>query len=71
MSREQENAEVCQSRCPEDSCRCCEWPPVKCPQCGTVILGATPEDWYRHFEEECESLGVLYCFVSKPTETTL
>lgn len=46
------------------TCASCEGdPPAECPQCDTVILGATPADWRDHFEHECTPLGVLYCFV--------
>jgi hypothetical protein len=51
------------SACPQDVCECNGWPPDECPQCGTVMLGFTPGDWHRHFEQECRGLGRLYCFV--------
>lgn len=54
--------------CPNAECICDDWPPDECPQCGTTILGANPRDWYVHFRDECETLGRLYCFVSKPDE---
>lgn len=59
------------SACPVDECRCEEWPPTECPQCGVATIGFTPEDWYHHFDGPCEPLGALYCFVKEPTEAKL
>lgn len=59
------------SDCPQNDCQCDDWPPTECPQCATRIIGATAEDWYRHFDEDCETLGRLYCFVAEPTEGTV
>lgn len=36
--------------------------PSECPCCEVIILGATEQDWYEHFEEDCDPLGTLYCF---------
>lgn len=48
----------------DHECSACTGPPpAACPQCETVILGATPSDWREHFETDCAPLGVLYCFV--------
>jgi len=46
-----------------DLCR--DAPPAECPQCDTVILGATKEDWRKHYREDCTPLGELYCFASE------
>lgn len=45
------------------TCDSCENGVSECPQCETVILGATGADWRDHFENDCTPLGTLYCFV--------
>lgn len=54
--------------CPQEECQCEDWPPTECPQCGVIMIGATPSDWYDHFGDECDTLGRLYCFASKENE---
>lgn len=49
-------------RCPLDECQCDGGPPTECPTCGVTLLGATPEDWWEHFEEDCNGYGRLLCF---------
>ena len=56
------------SDCPREVCRCEDWPPDECPQCGVQTLGFTPEDWRQHFDQECRSLARVFCFVADPQE---
>lgn len=42
---------------------------TKCSQCGTVIIGGTPEDWWIHYEEDCNVVGTLYSHANEPTES--
>lgn len=57
-------------QCPMNECQCDGWPPAECPQCGVTMIGFTPEDWYRHFKEDCDPLGGLYCFADADTQET-
>lgn len=57
--------------CHKADCECEDWPPTECPQCGVTFIGASPQDWWVHFDSDCEYLGKLYCFVEKPDGVTI